>query len=105
MPYEGGPEVILTTGSTDGFAKATEMLVEPWSLNGGDRIESRPAMLTEVFVYNNAPANVAPKGVRIVPVEIDGQGMLAKGPGGLEDILDNWDLTQGRRPHLLYTVR
>jgi DNA-binding transcriptional MocR family regulator len=30
--------------------------------------------------------------------------MMAKGKGGLEDVLENWDFTKGRRPHLMYTV-
>lgn len=30
--------------------------------------------------------------------------MVATGPGGLEDVLANWDYKKGRRPHLMYTV-
>ena len=103
VPYLDGPEVILTCGSTDGFSKTMEMLVEPWFADR-DPIEEKPALLTELFVYMNAPQTVKPKGVSIVPVEIDGEGMRVEGERGLRDILDNWDLRNGRRPHLIYTV-
>lgn len=103
VPYRNGPEIILTCGSTDGFHKAVELIVEPW-VAGRDPIEDRPAMLCELYVYLNGPNTVKPKGARIVPVEIDDEGMLAHGPGGLKHILDNWDLRQGRRPHFMYTV-
>lgn len=103
VPYLNGPEVILTCGSTDGFSKAAELIVEPWFADR-DPVEERPGMLCEVFVYGNAPATVKPKGVQIVPVEIDGEGMLAHGPGGLQDVLENWDPRNGRRPHMMYTV-
>lgn len=95
--------MILTCGSTDGFCKTMEMLVEPWFADR-DPVQERPALLTEVFVYMNAPQTVKPKGVDIVPVEIDGEGMLAEGKGGLRDVLENWDTKNGRRPHLMYTV-
>jgi hypothetical protein len=39
-----------------------------------------------------------------VPVEYDSQGMMADGPGGLADVLENWDFSRGRRPHFMYTV-
>jgi DNA-binding transcriptional MocR family regulator len=103
VPYLNGPEVILTSGSTDGFSKAVELIVEPWR-DDKDPVETRPAMLCEVFVYMNGPATVKPKGVRLVPVEIDDEGMMAHGPGGLQDIMENWDLRDGRRPHFIYTV-
>jgi DNA-binding transcriptional MocR family regulator len=103
VPYLNGPEVILTSGSTDGFSKAVELIVEPWR-DDKDPVENRPAMLCEVFVYMNGPATVKPKGVRLVPVEIDDEGMMAHGPGGLQDIMENWDFRDGRRPHFIYTV-
>lgn len=103
VPYLGGPEVILTCGSTDGLNKAIEMVVNPWSAER-DPIEERPGMLCEVFVYMNAVQTAKPKGVQTVPVEIDSEGMLAYGPGGLQDVLENWDTRNGRRPHLMYAV-
>jgi DNA-binding transcriptional MocR family regulator len=103
VPYEGGPEIILTCGSTDGFHKAVELIVEPW-VPTRDAIEDRPAMLCELFVYMNAPNTIQPKGARIVPIEVDDEGMTPYGPGGLLDVLENWDLSQGRRPQIMYTV-
>ena len=103
VPYLDGPEIILTCGSTDGFSKAVELIVEPW-VAGRDSDEERPAMLTELFIYMNAPNTAQPRGVRIVPVAVDSEGMMAQGPGGLQDVLDHWDLRTGRRPHFMYTV-
>jgi hypothetical protein len=45
-----------------------------------------------------------PRGVQVVPVKVDLEGMLPGGPGGLEDVLENWDESKGKRPHLLYTI-
>ncbi|KAK4175736.1 pyridoxal phosphate-dependent transferase [Triangularia setosa] len=101
-PYKGGPEVILTCGSTDGFAKALNLFVTPW--RDTDPIEERPGMLCETYVYTNIPNQATPQGVQMVPVETDKAGMAVSGPGGLEDVLANWDSTKGKRPHLLYTV-
>lgn len=47
---------------------------------------------------------MAPRGLQIVPVKVDTEGMLAGGPGGLRDVLDNWDIKKGKRPHLMYTI-
>lgn len=52
----------------------------------------------------NAVQNVRPRGLQVVPVKIDLEGMLPTGPGGLEDVLKNWDASKGKRPHLMYTV-
>lgn len=104
VPYRGGPDVILTVGSTDGFAKTLELFVDPWSEGKGDDIRDRPALVCERFAYGNALAQAQPKGVQVVPIEADSEGMCADGPGGLEDVLANWDGAKGRRPHLMYTV-
>ena len=52
----------------------------------------------------NAIQAARPRGLGIVPVAIDDEGMLVSGKGGLEDVLENWDFSKGRRPHLMYTV-
>lgn len=52
----------------------------------------------------NAVTNVRPRGLNVVPVKIDLEGMRPDGPGGLEDVLANWDESKGKRPHLVYTV-
>ncbi|KAF4304735.1 Aminotransferase class I/classII [Botryosphaeria dothidea] len=103
VPYRGGPEVILTCGSTDGFSKVIQALTEEWN-EDRDPIDSKQGILVEEYCYTNAVQGVRPRGLNIVPVKIDDEGMLAKGPGGLEDVLDSWDPSRGRRPHLIYTV-
>ena len=52
----------------------------------------------------NAIQAAKPRGLNIVPVELDDEGMVAEGPGGLKDVLENWDFKKGRRPRLMYTV-
>lgn len=103
VPYKDGPEVILTCGSTDGFSKTIQALSNEWSAEH-DPVSERPALLCEQYAYMNAIQTVRPRGFNIAPVAIDDEGMMAKGPGGLEDVLENWDFTKGRRPHLMYTV-
>ncbi|PVH95184.1 aromatic amino acid aminotransferase 1 [Periconia macrospinosa] len=103
VPYKNGPEIILTCGSTDGFSKTIEALSEKWD-EGHDPVEERPGLLVERYTYMNALQTAAPRGMAIVPVEIDEEGMRATGPGGLEDVLANWDYSKGRRPHLIYTI-
>ncbi|WYZ38680.1 hypothetical protein EsH8_III_000594 [Colletotrichum jinshuiense] len=103
VPYLGGPEVILSCGATDGFSKALELLTNPWSPARNDARE-RPGMLCEVFVYSQVLSQVLPRGVQVVPVEMDKGGMIGNGPGGLEEVLAGWDEKNGRRPHFLYTV-
>ena len=43
-------------------------------------------------------------GLQVIPVKMDGEGLLPSGTGGLEDVLGSWDPANGKRPHLLYTV-
>ncbi|KAK5151161.1 hypothetical protein LTR04_006665 [Oleoguttula sp. CCFEE 6159] len=103
VPYAGGPEIILTVGSTDGFSKALQALSNEWS-EEKDWIREREGLLVEEFAYMNAVQAARPRGLNIVPVAIDDEGMKATGKGGLEDVLKNWDYTRGKRPHLMYTV-
>jgi DNA-binding transcriptional MocR family regulator len=103
VPYKGGPEVVLTCGSTDGFSKTIQALSNEWSAEH-DPVDERPGLLVEQYCYMNAIQTAKPRGFNIVPVAIDDEGMAVKGPGGLEDVLDNWDFSRGRRPHLMYTV-
>ncbi|KAF4984305.1 hypothetical protein FDECE_17118 [Fusarium decemcellulare] len=103
VPYHGGPDVILNNGGTDGFSKTLQLLVDPWYA-GVHPVTERPGMLCEAFVFGNVLTQVRPLGVQVVPVELDREGMLAEGPGGLRDVLENWDPQNGRRPHFLYTV-
>lgn len=102
-PYRDGPEVVLTCGSTDGFSKTLNLFVDQWT-EGVNDIRERPGLLCETFVYTNVLSQSMPMGVQPVPVKADACGMAVKGPGGLEDVLANWDPTKGKRPHLMYTV-
>lgn len=101
--YKGGPEVILTCGATDGFAKAVELFTNVWD-EQKDWIREKEGLLCEEFAYSNALQAARPRGLNIVPVKIDDEGMIAKGEGGLEDVLISWDFNKGKRPHMLYTV-
>jgi DNA-binding transcriptional MocR family regulator len=103
VPYTGGPEVILTTGALDGLSKALECLSNPWN-KGHDWVCDREGLLCEEFTFMNAIQVVEPRGLQIVPVKVDSEGMLPSGLGGLRDILDNWDTRKGKRPHLMYTI-
>lgn len=102
-PYKGGPEVILTCGNTDGFSKVLQVFTNEWS-EDKDWLRDRDGLLVEKFAYMNAIQTARPRGLNIVPVEIDDEGMVADGPGGLEDVLKNWDFKKGRRPRIIYTV-
>jgi DNA-binding transcriptional MocR family regulator len=103
IPYAGGAEIILTCGSTDGFAKALQCFSNDWS-EERDWVREREGILCEEFAYMNAVQSARPRGLNVVPVKIDLEGMVPGGKGGLEDVLENWDVRQGKRPHLLYTV-
>lgn len=103
VPYQGGPEVILTCGSTDGFSKTLQAFTNEWS-EERDWIRDREGLLVEKFCYMNAIQAARPRGLNIVPVEIDDEGMVAEGPGGLREVLENWDHKKGKRPHVMYTV-
>ncbi|KAK3073788.1 hypothetical protein LTR53_004312 [Teratosphaeriaceae sp. CCFEE 6253] len=102
-PYKGGPEIILTNGNTDGFSKVLAALTNEWS-EEKDWIRDREGLLVEEFCYMNAIGAAKPRGLNIVPVGLDDEGMRAEGKGGLGDVLANWDVKKGKRPHLMYTV-
>jgi DNA-binding transcriptional MocR family regulator len=104
IPYKDGPEVVLTCGSTDGFAKTVEALTNVWS-EGHDPVSERPGLLLEEFAYGNASQSTAkPRGMNLVPVAVDDQGMAVEGENGLRNVLENWDYNRGMKPHLMYTI-
>ncbi|XP_014559765.1 hypothetical protein COCVIDRAFT_35047 [Bipolaris victoriae FI3] len=103
VPYKDGPEILLTCGSTDGFSKTLTALSNEWSAEH-DPVEERPGLLCETYCYMNAIQTAKPRGFNIAPVAIDNEGMMVSGPGGLQDVLENWDFSKGRRPHIMYTV-
>ncbi|KAK4542282.1 hypothetical protein LTR36_006935 [Oleoguttula mirabilis] len=102
-PYKGGPEIILTCGNTDGFAKTLLALTNEWS-EEKDWVRDREGLLVEEFCYMNAVQAAIPRGLNVTPVGIDDEGMRAEGKGGLREVLENWDFKKGKRPHLMYTV-
>jgi DNA-binding transcriptional MocR family regulator len=71
---------------------------------GRDPVDEREGILCEEFAYMNAIQAARPRGLNVTPVGIDDEGMRAEGKSGLRDVLENWDFSKGRRPHLLYTV-
>lgn len=103
VPYAEGPEVILTCGSTDGLGKTVEALTNPWNKTK-DWIRDKEGVLFEEFAYANAVQAVRPRGLNVVTVGVDADGMKAFGSGSLADVLENWDYSEGKRPHLMYTV-
>jgi DNA-binding transcriptional MocR family regulator len=103
VPYLNGPDIALTCGNTDGLSKTLECLANVWS-EERDWIRERPAIVCEEFAYMSAVQSCRPRGIAVVPIKMDLEGMLPTGRGGLEDILENWDESQGKRPHLMYTV-
>lgn len=103
VPYRDGAEIILTCGSTDGFSKVLQALTNEWS-EERDWIRDREGLLVEKFCYMNAIGAARPRGLNIVPVAIDDEGMIAEGLGGLRDVLENWDHKKGKQPHLIYSV-
>lgn len=103
IPYQGGAEITLTCGNTDGWSKVLQTFTNEWDQDK-DWLHDREGVLVEKFCYMSAIQGVKPRGLNIIPVEIDDEGMKADGPGGLRDVLGNWDYKKGKRPHLIYTV-
>jgi len=102
-PYKGGPEVILTCGNTDGLSKCLQAFTNEWS-EEKDWVRDKEGVLVEEFAYMNAVQGITPRGLNVAPVGMDDEGMRAHGPGGLKDVLENWDFKKGKRPHVMYTV-
>jgi DNA-binding transcriptional MocR family regulator len=79
------------------------LLTNEWS-EEKDWIRDRDGLLVEKYAYPNAVQTARPRGLNIVPVEIDDEGMCAEGKGGLRQVLEEWDFNLGRRPRVMYTV-
>ncbi|KAF3916015.1 hypothetical protein AA313_de0210396 [Arthrobotrys entomopaga] len=95
IPYDS-PSVVVTCGNTDALARSLDVLADRLR---GDKI------LMEQFVFSGNPQAAAVRGIEVVPVEVDKEGMVVEGDDGLEGILESWDESKwGRRPHLMYTV-
>lgn len=103
IPYKGGTDVMINGGSADGLSKVYELLFNYWD-EDVNNIRDREGLLIEEFVYGPPIAQLRPRDVNIVPVKMDMEGMLAHGPGGLLDVLENWDPSRGKRPHAVYLI-
>ncbi|KAL2862562.1 putative aromatic amino acid aminotransferase [Aspergillus lucknowensis] len=103
VPYAGGPDTVLSVGATDGFSRVVEAFTNTWNPDR-DWVHLRQGVICEEFVYMNAIQTFQPRGLNIAPVAMDAEGMLPHGPGGLLDVLQNWDYRNGRRPHVMYTI-
>ncbi|KAH6983561.1 aromatic amino acid aminotransferase [Ilyonectria sp. MPI-CAGE-AT-0026] len=103
IPYNGGADVMINGGSADGLWKVYELLFNHWDKDL-NKIQDREGLIVEEFVYGPPIAQIKPRDVNIVPVKMDAEGMLAYGTGGLQDVLQNWDYTRGKRPHVVYII-
>ncbi|KAH7015860.1 aromatic amino acid aminotransferase [Ilyonectria destructans] len=103
IPYDGGADVMIDGGSADGLWKIYELLFNHWDKDL-NKIQDREGLMVEEFVYGPPIAQIKPRDVNIVLVKMDAEGMLAYGAGGLQDVLQNWDSTQGKRPHVVYII-
>ncbi|THU90949.1 PLP-dependent transferase [Dendrothele bispora CBS 962.96] len=85
-------QILLNSGSTDGWSKVVNLLCEP-----GDYI------IVEEHTFPSAHSLWAPMGCKGVPVKMDKDGMI---PEDLERIMDGWEQNhpEVKKPHLLYTV-
>ena len=91
--YHSPPDHVatLTLGNGDGVAKIFRLLGEP-----GDHF------LADEFSFSSLTNAPLSHGIKWVPVRIDQGGLI---PEDLEKLLSNWDEeSQGKRPHVLYTV-
>lgn len=103
IPYEGGADVMINGGSSDGLSKVFELLFDHWDEDLSS-IRDRQSLIVEEFVYGPPIAQIKPRNVNIVPVKMDTEGMLAYGPGSLFDVLHSWDYSRGKRPHVVYII-
>jgi aromatic amino acid aminotransferase I / 2-aminoadipate transaminase len=58
-------------------------------------------VLCEENTYSGAVEALRPLGVNIKAVRMDDDGLL---PGDLDNILQNWDVSRGRKPFILYMI-
>lgn len=98
--YDPGFDTLMTSGSTDAWAKVLQVLSNEWDDLTSD-VKNRQGILVEEFTYSCAAEAARVRGLNIVPMTMDEYGML---PHALRETLTNWDYSRGKRPHLLYTV-
>ncbi|EGN97547.1 hypothetical protein SERLA73DRAFT_92692 [Serpula lacrymans var. lacrymans S7.3] len=83
--------VSLSLGNADSLTKCFRLFGDP-----GD------SFLCEEFTFSPMTNAALPLGIKWEPIKMDKGGLI---PADMDKILTNWDeRTQGRRPHVLYTV-
>lgn len=97
--YKGGFGHVATNGNTDGWNKVLQVLSNEWSET--DPIENRQSLLVEEFTYALSTETANVRGLNIVDIKMDRDGMI---PEVLRDTLENWDPSKGKRPHIMYTI-
>lgn len=97
--YAGGFGTMVSLGTTDGWYKTLQVLSDEWLER--HPAEWRQGLITEEFTYSLAAEAARVRGLNIVPVSMDGEGLK---PEVLDSVLANWDKSKGQRPHILYTV-
>lgn len=88
-PYDNW-ETSLTCGTTSAIEITFRMLCNPGEV-----------ILAEKYTYSGTITAAQGLGFSIQGIETDDEGLL---PGHLEEVLDNWNCTRGRKPHVLYTI-
>lgn len=85
-------DVLLNCGATDAWGKIVFMLMER-----GD------AVLVEEWTYPGAENSFLPLETEMVPIKMDGEGVL---PEHFEEVLSTWDEEKRgrRRPRVFYTI-
>jgi len=83
--------VSLSLGNADALTKCFRLLGDPGN-----------SFLCEEFTFSAMTNAALPLGIDWVPIRMDKDGLI---PSDLERILSNWnEVTQGKRPHVLYTI-
>lgn len=103
IPYEGQADVMINGGAADGLSKIFELLFNNWD-EDLKNVHDREGLLVEEFVYGPPIAQIKPKGINVVPVKMDAEGMLAHGDGSLSYVLQTWNSALGKRPHVVYII-
>ncbi len=85
-------DVLINCGATDAWGKICFMLMEM-----GD------AVLVEEWTYPGAENSFLPMEVEMVPIKMDGQGVI---PEHMDEVLGKWDEKKmgRRRPKVFYTI-
>ncbi|KAK4688974.1 hypothetical protein P7C73_g1142, partial [Tremellales sp. Uapishka_1] len=84
--------IYISLGNTDGVSKTFKLLVEP----------DVDTVLTEEYSFSSSLNSGRAIGAKFYPIKIDKSGLI---PEDLDNVLSSWrEETQGRKPHVLYTI-